>query len=349
MRRTSKSLLISALVLFAAGLILALSAALFVKIKGIDAFGVQQKTVIIEDKVLTLTDVLSNSPDSDYMLDESDVPFSKVELHSFAGNLVVRPSDGETKLSFEHTNTNNISYEIVGDTLIVKEVEPIGFFGIYVDDDGFSYKGLRQLFGPGNSANSGKTVTLYLDPNLIVESLVVKSKIGDVTLDAISAQEIEVDAFYGKVNLLNLQNSESKVRVNGTVSKILLSNSAYASCNLSSKIGTIEANLGDFGVNSTVLDVWTGKVFVKTVLPTENYKLSLTTTVGSIMKNGELFGKTLNESSTTTARISSTAILGDIVIESLAPSHGADDVPQTETQESSTTQEQEDTATDAIS
>ena len=94
------------------------------------------------------------------MNNQSETEFSKVDLTSFAGNIVIRPSDGETRLVLEHTNVNNISYSIIGETLVVKEVDPVGFFGIYIDEDGFSFKGLRQVFGPGNSANTGKTITL---------------------------------------------------------------------------------------------------------------------------------------------------------------------------------------------
>ena len=58
MKKTTKSMLITSLILFAAGLILALSSALYVKISGIDPFLVEQKVKSINTSHLSASNSL---------------------------------------------------------------------------------------------------------------------------------------------------------------------------------------------------------------------------------------------------------------------------------------------------
>jgi len=305
-------MLISSLILFAAGLILALSAALFVKISEINPFSIEQKIKIIENKSLSLTDILSVSPESNYMKKLSTKAFSKIDLNSYAGDLVICAGE-ETRLELNETNTNNLVYEIVGETLTVREEDPVGFFGIYIDEKGFSFQGLRQIFGPGNSANAGKTVTLYLSPDAIPEQIQINSVIGDVVLDGVFADQIHISSFLGSITVRNLANPDGKVTITGDRTDIHLENNIYTSCNASTKLGTIHTFIPSTeNTCSTVLDVWMGKVFVKTTDHSSLFKISLKTDFGSVSKNGVDLGKTCNEPSETSGRITANVLLGNI-------------------------------------
>ncbi len=314
MKKTTKSLLITSLILLAFGLLLSLGSAIYVTALGIDAFGVKQNVQIIEDKTVSLKEILSQSPESNYVKGLAERPFTKLDLSSYAGDIVVIPTNGETHVTLNHTNTSNLSVCIVGETLEIREIDPVGFFGLYIDDNGFSFKGLRQIFGPGNSANSGKTVTVYLNENDSISSINVRSKIGSVTLDSLSVDLINIDSFSGKVLLKNLSNPESKITCNAQSGSIILENNQYASCNASIKSGKISATLSDDPNTVTVLDAWVGSVNVICNLPLESYKLSLSTTLGSVYSEEEAVGSELKQPSNTTSRVSSSVVVGSIKI-----------------------------------
>ncbi len=331
MKKTTKSLLVSALILFCAGLLLSLCSALFVTIKGIDPYGVEQYAKVIENKTVSLSDILAVSPDSNYMKKLSKKEFLRVDLHSYTGNLIIR-SANETSLELINTNTANLSYEIKGETLVVKEIHPVGFMGIYIDENGFSFKGLRQIFGSGNSANSGKTVILNLASDFQVDQIDVSSNIGNVQFEGISCAAINVKSSYGDVLLKDLKNSESKINITGDVTSVNLSDSAYVSCNVSTKFGNINIAVPGNSKQSTVLDSWVGNVSVNTDVPLSEFQIILSTSIGNVLREGEVVGKELRDSSSNASRISSTLFFGDISISSSSGTKDEfvnSDVPQT--------------------
>lgn len=315
MKKTTKSLLITAAILFGLGLLITLSATLFTTIQGIDAFGMERKLSTIENKTVSLDEILSNSPNASFSKGQAETEFKKVDLRSFAGDLKIVPSDGETRLQLDHTNTANLSYEIVGETLIIKELDAVGISGIYIDDDGFSFKGMRQLFGPGNSANTGKTVTLFLAMDVKLESIQIRSKIGSVDVDGVFSDQLNIECFSGSIDVKNLRNPDGRIKIDGNLVQVNLVNNVYSGCNVSTRIGSIHATLPENQHVSTVLDAWLGDVQIQTKQPTNDYKLNLTTMLGKITKDGESFGKQIKESSSNDQRISSNVVVGDVQIE----------------------------------
>ncbi len=337
MKKTTKSLLITALILLCAGLLLALSSALFTKVMGIDPYGVEQKAKVIETKSISLDDILSVSQESNFVKKLSTKEFSKIDVLSFAGNVVICSDPGETRIQLDHANTNNLSWEIVGETLMIKEEDPVGFLGFYIDENGFSFQGLRHIFGPGNSANSGKTVTVYLSSKIKLDQVNVHSTIGDVTVDGVFSENLSISASTGNVCVKNLQSENGKISIEGNVVDVLLENNAYSNCTVSTRIGSIKAGIPKGDNQSTVLDVWMGNVNLNTDLPTSYYKLSFSTMFGTITRNGQTAGKSLSDSSSTASRISSTIILGSASISysggdesSYVPPEKPESVPESE-------------------
>ena len=311
MRKTTKSMLITALILFCAGLLLALSSALFVKIKKIDAFGTEKKTELIQTKTLSLAQILSDSPKSNYVKKLSKKEFSKIEIVSFAGDVVIKESSSETKLELDKTNVNNLSAEIIRETLIIKEEAPVGFMGFFIDENKISFQGLRHIFGIGNSINAEKTITLYVKDTVLPEEIDVISTVGDVTLDKVSAKKISIASDFGTVALKNsVKNADSKIK--GEFSSVKLKNYKYTSCAIATKFGSVDAEVLDGENQSTVIDIWAGNVDLKTNLPIKHYKLDLSTSLGSIERNGKKEGKKLSETSSTNSRITIGILAGDV-------------------------------------
>lgn len=316
MKKTTRSLLISALILFCAGLVLAIGTTLYAKISKIEVYDIQKKARTIENVTLTIDEILSRSPESNYVKQISQSKFSKIDLTSFVGDVVLTVSEGDPLLVLDETNTNNISYSVIGDTLTVSEIDPVGFMGFYMDQSGISFKGLRHIFHPGNAVNSEKTVTIRLPADFILTQVDIYSLIGDVTVDGISANSLNVEAGNGNVKIKNLTNADAKITVNGNFTDVKMENNLYTTCAVSTHFGTIETSLLENTNASTILDLWCGDVSVNTVPPTTHYKLSLATTVGSITRNEKEVGKKLNSNGSGAARISSNIFFGDFILKS---------------------------------
>ena len=311
MKKTTRSLLISALILFCSGLLLALCTSLYAKIAKIEVLDVEKKARTIETKTITIDDILALSPESNYVKQLSQTKFSRIDLTSFVGDVVLCVGGENTEVIFDKANTNNLSYAVVEDTLTVSEVDPVGFMGFYMDRGGVSFKGLRHMFSPGNATNSKKTITIKVPASLALTQVDVYSSIGDVTIDGISAFTINVESGNGTIDLKNLSNPESKISLKGNFSDIKMKKNLYTNCAVSSRFGTIETHLLENSNASTILDLWCGDIDVETDLPTTSYKLSLATSFGAISRNNKEVGKKLNSDGDGAARISSGIFWGD--------------------------------------
>lgn len=311
MKKNTRSLLITSLILFCAGLLLAICTSLYAKISKIEVLDVEKKARTIENVTITIDDILKNSPESNYVKQLSESKFNRIDLSSFVGDVVITTSNDVDELVLKEANTNNIEYSIVGDTLTVKEVDAVGFMGFYVDKGGVSFKGLRHMFSPGNAINAKKIIEIKVPASLLLAQVDVYSRFGDVLIDGISSERINVESGNGTVEIKNLSNGEGKISVIGNFTDVELKNNLYLNCAVSTHFGDIKTHLIENSNTSTILDLWCGDIDVTTDLPTSLYKLSLSTSIGSISRNEKEVGKKLNCDGTGSARISSGIFLGD--------------------------------------
>ena len=314
MKRTTKSLLLTALILFCAGVLLTLGSFLFVKIRGIDPYGLEKSLKTPEDKTVSLDEILEASPNANYNKGTSSVEFSKIEMTSFSGKVAVKPSEKNgTYLDLKHANTQNISYEIVGETLIIKDTKPVGLMGFFVDEGGFSYHGLRQIFGPGNTLESERTVTIYVDPEAEISEISVDSMVGNVLVDGVKVWNLKVAVSIGDAEVKNCTITDGKISVTGSFTDVQVADNHTASIVVSTKIGNIDALLSQPETTSSNFDVWMGTVRIKTTEPTAAYKMNCETVIGGVWRNGEKLGKKIQTDATAAARrVSSSAVFGSI-------------------------------------
>jgi len=315
MKKTTKNLLISSLILFCTGLLLTLCASLYAKINKIDVYDVTEKARTIENKTVKIDEILKKSPESNYVKQLSTAKFNKINVTSFTGKVVICTGSKDTEVKLDKANTNNIAYSVIGDTLTVTEVDAVGVMGFYIDKGGISFKGLRHIFNPGNSTNSEKTITIKVPANLLLSHVEVSSTIGNVTIDGISAEEINVQAKSGTINIKNLKYQNAKLKINGTFADIHMKNNLYSTCSISVYLGNIDTHLLKNTNTSTILDLYFGDIKVKTDSPTNYYKLSITTNSGIVSRNGKEIGKKLNDDGDGAARISSSIFIGDFQLD----------------------------------
>ncbi len=342
MRKTTKSLLLTALILFCLGILLTLSGFLTVKIMGIDPFGIPHSSDATEDKTYTLEEILAQSPNSNYIKKLSTKEFTRIDITSFAGDVIIEGGCSETKLELSRANTSNLAIEINGETLTFAEKNPVGFLGFFFSQDGISFKGLRQIFGPANAVDTRRTVKLYLAEGVTLNQIDLRTDYGDVTVSKIDSELVHIKSKFGSAHLSELSCENGKIILQGGIGNVSLSDNRYTSCNVSLKWGKITTTVPEGDAQSTVLDSWIGSVDILTDLPTSYYKLSLSTTIGSVVRNDEESGKELNTPSLTTSRISSHLILGKV---SIRYRHGneADYIPPSSESEQTSEETQEET------
>lgn len=331
-------MLISALILFCAGLLLALSASLYAKIKKVDVFGTEKKGELIQSKTISLSEILSESPDSNYVKKLSKIEFSKIEITSFAGKVILRKADSKTELKIDKANTKNLKCEIIGETLVIKEEDPVSFMGFFIHEKGISFRGLRHIFGSGNSINSEKTITLFVDPEAELDEIAIHSTIGNITCDGVSAKHMKIKSGVGKVKVANCKKvPDAKIEIDGGITSVKLQNNLYGSCNIDSKIGSVDAIILEGENQSTVIDLLLGDAKIKTKLPTKLYKLDFSTVLGKIERNQKSFGKKLTEKSSTNSRITATLLLGDVSLSFDGKNEDDYQLPEPQTKEETET------------
>ncbi len=311
MKKTTKSLLISALILFCAGLILALSSALFVKIKGIDAFGMTHPEGTVESVSVSIDEILVKSENSNYVKKLTDKKFIRIQVDSFAGNIVIQRGN-ETKLELTKADLSNLTYEVIGETLMVKEINPVGFMGIFLDSEGLSFHGLRQMFGGGNSLNSKRTITITVADGTALENLEINSGYGNITLDGITSNNFDINASAGNIDILNLSHSDAKLELEGDMTDVNIRDSVYSACSITTKIGNVSTQIPSELCKSTVISSWCGNVNVISDVPTKAFKLTLDTGIGSVIKNDMNLGNSFSDSSQLPNRITAETFLGNI-------------------------------------
>lgn len=312
MKRTSKSFLTTALILFVAGLLLSLCSFLYAVIAGVDVYGIEKASRTVETVDVSLAKIMENSPESDYARKLVNQEFSRIDLLSYAGTVEIRATEGETHVVLTNANTDNIRLEVVGSTLTVAEKNDVGFMGIYIGEKGFSFRGLRQIFGPGNSANRKKVMTIYLNAETVPEEIAIRSSIGNVLVEKIQAGLITLNSFYGTVELDSV--TANKVEAKKTLGDLVLTNNHCTGFNASVRFGDLKATLGKEDASSIVADVWMGSFQVETKEALSRYKLNLTTSFGSVTKNEEHCEKNLQLNSSTANRISASVLFGNIAV-----------------------------------
>lgn len=312
MKKTTKRLLITSLILFCAGLLLSLGSFLYVKIMGIDPYGVEKIEKKVESKSVSIDEILASSETSSYVLGVAGNKFTKVDLTSFTGKIILKATEEESYIELEKANTANLSLRVEGETLVVTEKDAVGIMGLYLDSKGFHFKGLRHILGPGNSANTKKIITVYVNSSTPLSQVNLKSVIGDIEIDGISTSEITASATIGNISVKNCTISDGKLAVTGFASSVSLENNKIPATTVATKFGSIHAEIPENKNQSLALEVWKGDIKIITESPTDHFKLTLSTNIGKIFRNGENQGKKLSDSSNTASRISISAVWSKI-------------------------------------
>lgn len=269
MKKNTISMLITALILFAAGFLLTVITLIYTSISKIDIYPGQSKTKPeIGNTVKTFGDMGYAQGDL----------LRKIELTSLVGSVDVLPTDGESRVEFENTDLNNLDTSFADGVLTVTESQPVGFMGLEVSAEHFGFNGLRQIFRWSNNAKTSKKITLYLNPNDFSTVLNVTSKVGDVKVRDIDCSEMYIVSAVGDITVDGC-NLTSALNVKGDKADVFVRDCHYMQAAVNVTIGDVWALVTEHKTN---LQTMLGSVTVITRNTKDDYQLRLSTTIGSI-------------------------------------------------------------------
>ncbi len=269
MKKTAISMLISALILFCAGLLLTLVTLIYTTASGTDIYSGQAgRTSNIRDFTKTFAELGFTAEN----------PVKKIELSSLVGDVVILPTDGESRVEFYQSDLNNIVCKFENGTVTVKEDSSVGFMGIEISNDGMGFNGLRQLFRSSGNANSQRRTTLYLNPAEFKGVLNVKCEVGDVSAKEILCSELYVENTFGQVDVADCVLT-STLNVKGNFSDVIIRENTYLQSDINVTFGKIYALIDQ---QKTNLQTSVGDITVLTARGKDEYQLRLSNTSGAI-------------------------------------------------------------------
>ena len=198
MKKTTKSLLITSAFVFGIGVLLTLVSLIVIKVKAINPFEDPGHVRSIETRDILIQDVFSSSEEKSALV-TPEIPFNKLSVRTFTGNVVVETTEEESYISLSHADTANLSIQIVGETLEIKEIDAVSFFGIFIDESGFHFKGIRQFLAGGNSLNADKTIVVHIKQGTELQGLDLQTTIGGVKVKGIVSTSMNLENTSGAI------------------------------------------------------------------------------------------------------------------------------------------------------
>ncbi len=286
MKHSTKSMLRTAVILFAAGLLLTTSCYIYAAANNIDIYGVSSSKAQYVSYKETIGEVLSRSPDAskNKEIDPLYPDFSSLEIYSQVGDIELKSTDGETHIEYENVDVNNLKCEILGDTLSISEIDPVSFMGISIKNDGIAFDGLRQIFNSKSSLNKDRKIIIYLNSDTVLESISANANVGGVLLDSVSAREATLNVAYGQATVSNCDFAGGTVKINGDVSDITFERNTYSMCNIAIIQGDIFAVVSEGKSN---IETTLGNVSVTSTKKLSDYTIRMSTNYGKVKVEGE--------------------------------------------------------------
>lgn len=286
MKHSTKSMLRTAVILFAAGLLLTTSCYIYAAANDIDIYGVSSNKAQYVSYKETIGEILLRSPDAakNAQLDPTYPDFNTMEIYSQVGEVELRSTDGETYIEYENVDVNNLKCEILGDTLSISEIDPVSFMGISIKNEGIAFDGLRQIFNSKSLMNKDRKVTVYLNKGTILESLSVSANVGGVVMDSVSAREATVNVAYGEASVSNCDFTGGTIKINGDICDINFDKNTYSMCNIAIINGDIYAVVSEGKSN---METTLGSVSVTSTKKLSDYTIRMSTNYGKVKVEGE--------------------------------------------------------------
>ncbi len=269
MKKTTNSMLISALILFCTGLLLTLITAIYTTAAGVDIFsGTGSSNPNVRDYSKTFADMGYTQNDT----------IKKIDFSFLVGDVEVLSTQEESRVEFYQTDINNIVCKFENDTITIKETNSVGFMGFEINEKGVGFNGLRQLFRSVGNASMERKVVLYLNPQDFNGVLNVNCVVGNILCRDLTCSELYTKSTAANVTVLNSR-VNTALNVQGMIGDVFIRENEFLQCRVNVTNGKIYAYVDE---NKCNFETTLGDIFILTEQSSTDYQLRLSNTTGAI-------------------------------------------------------------------
>lgn len=269
MKKTTISMLITALILFCTGLLVTLITLIYTTATGTDIFsGQNTATPNVRDYTQTFADMGYK---------ENDL-IKKIDFSMLVGKVEVAATTQESRVEFTQTDINNIVCSFENNTLTVKEINSVAFMGFEISENGMGFNGLRQLFRSVGNASSDRKAVLYINPKDFGGVINVKCVVGSITCQDLNCEDLSTESTIADVSVMECS-FLNEIKIKGTAGDVYLRKNTYSNCRVNVTSGNIFAIIDQKKHN---FETTVGDILILTQQDKEDYLLRLSNTYGAI-------------------------------------------------------------------
>ncbi len=274
MKHKTKKMLISALILFCAGLLLTTGGYIAAAIGSVGVYETKERP---EPDIRSETYSVSQFTGGD--------TFHSLDIRFQVGNVVITKVSGaaQTTVQVSEVDMATFTHKVTDGVLVLADDDdyPSSYFGFSFTSDGFTFNGLRQILNFSSAANSDRTLYINLASDVdALESINISCGAGDVILRNFSVKDnVRVAVSCGDVRAEKVEVG-SAMTLNTDLGDVAVSECSYTRCEVASTKGNITAYITGEG-NGTFESV-AGDVLIESKNALQNYEITLSATVGSV-------------------------------------------------------------------
>ena len=150
--------------------------------------------------------------------------------------------------------------------------------GISIKRSPFSFSEKQNLF----NINKDSELIIYLPKEFSFNEVSIDSGAGEIDIDYLKAEELELSLGAGKVEIENL-NVSTKIDIDGGAGEVNIKNSEIKNLDLDMGIGKLNLNVSLTGNNK--IDAGIGELNIDLIDAFENYKIILNKGIGNATLN----------------------------------------------------------------
>ncbi len=310
MKHATKKMLITALILFCAGLFLTTVGYIVAAVNDVSVYDENERPK---------ADVKSET----YNLNQltGGESFTNLEIRFQVGNVVITKVTGSNQSTVQVSAVDMATFgHGVKDgvlSLADDDVYPSTYYGFSFTSNGFGFNGLRQILNFASAGNKNRTLYINLASDMAdLQNITIHCGAGNVIVRNFTVKDsVSVSVSYGNISVDNISIGGS-FSASTDLGNISMNDSSYARCELASTRGNIQAYLTGNGNNT--FDSVAGNVTIEVKNPLQKYEITMSTTTGSVyvgdVEIGSDYTHYPDSNEQSLGKIIATAIVGSVKI-----------------------------------
>lgn len=232
MKQSTKSTLLSALFIFAVGVLLSTVIFIISVCTGYSLFATNHEHNYTSSQY-NLKQLLSTCGASE------NANLTELSLQLQAADVQVLKTDGESRLEIYNFDAPKYDFSYSSGTVCIQENEEVNRFGFSVRNGEIAFSGLRHFFNP-NSTRKLPTILFYLNSQDTLTAIQIQLTVGSLIIDTPSENTaLYLSTSVGNISLSNCVSPDQALDARTTVGHIEVNNIQYNAASLNTTVGNI--------------------------------------------------------------------------------------------------------------